>query len=860
MTPAERLILKRIIIPICLPKHLFLQPTKVLNLIAISYKNIWPFQDKLLSVFFNTGKMLIKAPIGSGKSFLFFDGPIYGLYKYSSRNILNTKSKDGFIKIIFEVNQETYLIIRNIKKAKSKDSCESKLYKIQGDISVFNEQIPLQSDKDIELLLKQQSNLKRDEISFKNETDLQQTLQTLLPPREVIMNTIFLMQDSDNIFELTPLDRLTILKNVFNLMGIDEAKEMLADKKREIRYKIKATTDISRYDEKLKNNIQNYLSTFSTTKELLGNAIDTKVYEQFFDERKMIEEKIQITDFSLKDFPADREQKLHDYIENKKSQEQKIHHQIETIQKDIMQEQKRYKEHQTTEKELSISISALEKKIENIDEKKIETLKKQKKEIISKQNSSEEQIPKKEIRNFIKKQWSETDIQKESDITVLTSYFLIQQLINEGKKWSEEIKNIQLQIKNEELVTKNEAEKNETQKKHLEEKIIDQENQLKNIVKTLKELEKNIDTQATFACEKIKEPCPFIKVINKKTFEQLDQQKNWFVDQQELIESTIKKLQAELKSLSKIEPKKGNKNVENLEKQQKEAEKNIEAIKTFLNEVNYKAIEKIYAEYTSRDREAKELDKKISELEQEAKQVEERKTQLQKSIIQKESIEKQLNDFVTTIAEKEQERKKLELEKEKMDTTTTTRLEKNHIAMKQYYHDIDMLVNEFKQHQLERQKLEEQETILGNLYSIFSKELLLLVLQDHLPVLNDIVNNYLSQIVDYQISLQLKNEADKVELEAKIIDQKGERDTKSLSWGQRIILKLVRMLAISSYINSPILFLDETINNLDADTVGKVADMLEDFVKQREMKFYTITHSQQIQQMDIRDNIIDLSL
>gem|GEM_PF-262909 len=357
-----------------------------------------------MSVFFNTGKMLIKAPIGSGKSFLFFDGPIYGLYKYSSRNILNTKSKDGFIKIIFEVNQETYLIIRNIKKAKSKDSCESKLYKIQGDISVFNEQTPLQSDKDIELLLKQQSNLKRDEISFKNETDLQQTLQTLLPPREVIMNTIFLMQDSDNIFELTPLDRLTILKNVFNLMGIDEAKEMLADKKREIRYKIKATTDISKYDEKLKNNIQSYLSMFSDTKELLGNAINTEVYQQFFDERKMIEEKIQITDFSLKDFPADREQKLHDYVENRKSQEQKLDHQLETIQKDIAQEQKKLKEQQATEKELSISISALQKKIENIDEKRIETLKKQKKDIITKQNSDEEQIPKKELRNFIKKQ------------------------------------------------------------------------------------------------------------------------------------------------------------------------------------------------------------------------------------------------------------------------------------------------------------------------------------------------------------------------------------------------------------------------------------------------------------------------
>ncbi len=641
-------------------------------------------------------------------------------------------------------------------------------------------------------------------------------------------------------------------------MGIDEAKDVLADKKREIRYKIKATTDISRYDEKLKTNIQKYLSTFTATKELLGNGIDTKTYEQFFEERKMIEEKIQITDFSLKDFPTDREQKLHDHIEHKKSQEQKLLHQLETIQKDIAQEQKKIKEHQQWEKELSTSISALQKKIDDIDEKKIELLKQQKQEIIIQQNSNEAQIPKEKIWNFIKEQWSETNITKEADITVLTSYVFIKQLINEGKKWSEEIKNIQLQIKNEELVIKNEAEKQATQKKHLEEKIHDQEHQLKKIIATLDELEKNIDTQASFACEKIKSPCPFIKVINKKTFDQLDQQKKTFVNQKEQSEKTIQALQIQLKEISTTEVKQDSKKIQELEIQQKKAEKTIEDIKIFLNDIEYKAIETLYTEYTNQDKQAKELDKKISDLEQEVKQVEEWKTQLQKAITQKESLEKQLNDFITTIAKKEQEWKTLELEKEKMDITTTTHLERNYEIMKQCYHDIDMLVSEFKEHQLERQKLEEQETILGNLYNIFSKELLLLVLQDHLPVLNDIINSYLAQIVDYQISLQLRNDGDKVELEAKIIDFKGERDTKSLSWGQRIILKLIRMLAISSYINSPILFLDETINNLDADTVGKVADMLEDFVKQREMKFYTITHSQQIQQMDIWDKVIEL--
>lgn len=396
--------MKRIQIPLCLGKDFIYIQGFVLDLIAISYKNIGPFQDKLLSVFFNTGKMLIKAPIGSGKSFLFFDGPIYGLYKYSSRNILNTKSKDGFIKIICEVNQTIYLITRMMKKGKSKDSCESKVYTLEGTLPDFNEHAPIENNVDIEELLRKQPGLKRDEISFKNETDLQQNLQTFLPPREVIMNTIFLMQDSDNIFELTPVDRLTILKNVFNLMGIDEAKDVLADKKREIRYKIKSKTDISKYNEKLKNNIQNYLTTFASTKELLANAIPMEQYEQFFDEWKMIEEKIQITDFSLKDFPTDREQQLHTYIDQKKSQEQKLQHQLESIQKDIAQEQKKIKEQEAMGKELSVSISTFQKKIENIDEKKIATLKHQKQEIIGKQNNDEQNIPREKIWNFIKHQ------------------------------------------------------------------------------------------------------------------------------------------------------------------------------------------------------------------------------------------------------------------------------------------------------------------------------------------------------------------------------------------------------------------------------------------------------------------------
>ncbi|MBQ9554390.1 hypothetical protein IJU97_05640 [bacterium] len=87
-----------------------------LNLLAVSYKNIGPFKDQLLSLVFEKGNYLIKAPIGTGKSFLFFDGPTYALYKTSTRNILNIQSEKGFVKLLFQVNTDTYLIIRELKQ------------------------------------------------------------------------------------------------------------------------------------------------------------------------------------------------------------------------------------------------------------------------------------------------------------------------------------------------------------------------------------------------------------------------------------------------------------------------------------------------------------------------------------------------------------------------------------------------------------------------------------------------------------------------------------------------------------------------------------------------------------------------
>lgn len=227
----------------------------MLDLLAVSYRNIGPFRDQKKSLFFKQGKYLIKAPIGSGKSFLFFDGPSYALYKNASRNLLNIQSKIGTIKLLFSYNDQVFLIKRILKKGKSKDSCASQLFEIEktpSELESLREKAEvLQDTLDIEDFLSEKG-IKMQETQFKNESDLQAHLNDFLPPHEVFTSTVILLQDAENIFELQPAQRLEVLKNVFNLMSIEESKEVVKERRNELRYQIKAYEDTSLSQEKLR--------------------------------------------------------------------------------------------------------------------------------------------------------------------------------------------------------------------------------------------------------------------------------------------------------------------------------------------------------------------------------------------------------------------------------------------------------------------------------------------------------------------------------------------------------------------------------------------------------------------------------
>jgi len=75
------------------------------------------------------------------------------------------------------------------------------------------------------------------------------------------------------------------------------------------------------------------------------------------------------------------------------------------------------------------------------------------------------------------------------------------------------------------------------------------EEQHKNILNKISDLNKTVNDEAEFNCVKINANCPFIKDINKKTFEELERQMNNFKQEKIQIESKIKNIEEKTKEV-----------------------------------------------------------------------------------------------------------------------------------------------------------------------------------------------------------------------------------------------------------------------------------------------------------------------
>jgi len=816
---------------------------------------------------------LIQAPIGSGKSFLFFDGPIYALYKNTGRNVLNVDSKTGYIKLLFEIDGQQYLIVRNLSEGKSKDVCKSQLFTIILN-SKLESAFELTKDnwKDIEELLKE-SWAQLEEISFKNERDLDGNLAEILPPREVFLSTVFLLQDSENVFELQPADRLIVMKNIFNLIGIDEIKEQIANKRRDIQTTLKVKSDTSNYDIKIKNILSEYISNFKNIESAFGkeNIPPTTLkegwlYKEFIQELEMIADKVNINEFGMEWFDKNLNNEIFNYVWEEKKSYQEFFVKLQNTQEQVKNKNDNLRNLRNDLIDFEKKIEFFDNKLSEIKPEIIENKKKEKLSLIAESDKILEWvnldigIPN-TLNNIVdNKPWNIEDLNQ-----------LINDTIAKWQNLADQKSNLELRIKNEELKIEAENKRIEVELKNLNENKNNLTEQLKNIISRIENLDKTINEESQFECVKINSHCPFIKDINKKTFEELERQRNNFEQEKKIVKERILNIDDELKkkldssfilgntaewnSGSELQ---SNEEINKLILEKTNIEDTIQVLREFLADIDFKKLQNIYQEWKKLQNNIWILDKEILQLELWQKELDNVKEAKIKLLQQVDSVTKDIGKIELEL----QELIKLEIEQnsslQSFNIWEIEKLEKINKNMENNIRDLEILVNDFKWSQLELSKLKEEEKMVKNLYWIFSKELLLFVLEWYLPILTDIINSFLAQVVEYTIDIKLLQKNDNLEMDVRVYDDKWERDIKSLSGWQKVVLKLVWMLAISSYMKSPILFLDETINNLDSDTVGKVADMLSDFVKQRDLKLYTVTHSQQIQEMDIWDKIIHI--
>jgi len=789
-----------------------------MDILAASYTNIGPFFDRTLSVIFKKGKYVINAPVGTGKSFLFFDGPIFSLYKHASRPIRNRRSTTGNTQLIFSIDDDIWLVIRKLWWTKlGWDSVKTKLYKCKytaNEISAFFDTYTMFWDKNRKNLLWKHI----EEIVCANEKEVESLLQDLLPPKEVVLSANFLMQDAVNIFELAPAQRLDIFKHMFGFIWIDHAKDTLRDKRKEVQTRITVMWDMSDLQRQcdvligaLRSNTK-YMREIAQTYPHLTWKIEQFINQWFFNDLVLLDGSIWLEGFVC-DVDMEPWTVLLAYI-------QQLQSNYRTLQWKISQQKEYVLWLESEKKDLVTSITWIDTQLQVIkkqwavqSDNQLDILQKEKQKYVT----TIEAIP---VNTYIQKIQS----YGYDSVSFTDCIRVIDQIIAQWK---------QIQVRLDAL-------KNDLQNIH------QQHDQL---VKRKKDLEANIvdmqqqyDEQTQFSCDKINGPCPYVEAIKWSSVKALAQQKD-----------RMKKELTELNEASLWEKK--SLLVKDIELISKDREKYIKQ----LQEIDWKACQEHFSQWQILQDKVKDVDKKIHVITQQLLQEQAQAKKQQELVTQKKILEEQLAKKILLLKQAQTSYEKDFQEIKSFDIRIAKELSDCVSRVTSDVHELKKHLGVFSDRQVQLNKLKEDQTRLKHLYNLFSKELMLLALKDFLPHIQQIMNVYLEDVADYTVSFLIEeNVWDKIALDIFVQDYRGTRPVKSLSWGQKSLLKLAWILSIASMMKLTFLFLDETITSLDSLTTADVADVLHRFVQDNDMKFYVVTHALQIQEIPIRDSELQI--
>ena len=903
----------------------------MLNIYQWFYENIWPLKDKSLLVNYKDWKVIIQAPIWTWKSFLFFDAPLFSLYKSNERTIINKDSKSWQTQLLFSVNDNYYLIVRKLKLTKTwKDSVKTYFYSISKDKNFIDyldhynkEKIIIKNNDIVTLLNFYQIKIEDLTSNFKQEKEFQNNLNDILPPKEVATSTFFIQQDGENIFEVDANSRINILKKIFGIMWIDDAKKIIDEKKRETYWMIKALWAEEKFKDRFKKVLESIKTEYKTLDIKLEELEDTFWMQEDFDIKLDNIQKIKI---NIQDFIKENQYLKERYIQSNEKYKLiknnlaefeneviNLKENLININKNIDKQAQLTEQYKQLENKIKDKRNELEEKNQNI--KDIETIyiniQEKYEDFLKNKNKldSEKENLKIKQAEFKNNQKQIEKINQELNKKQNTNFDDVYKKIEDLKKQNQiDIDYKKFNIKGFKAAT-NLKELGELfqniiiEWKHLTEKINDLEKQKKENQSNLNKFQKQTKNKENFNffCSKIETNCPFIDKIT----ESISSKDNFssLIKQTELkIEQINKELQLNKEKKEKLANYWKENNINKVKEKIENYYKNDEEIKKLNNILHNKKEEQKLLSLKLWEKKAKEeentkLKKDIEYIQNKIKNIENeininveknyKKLQDLKNI--KENINSDIEKTkkqLDIIKDELQKSKQFELEKTNIEneilskTTKIKNLQKDIYTLEENIKDNDLwklkgkedkllkikediwyfnkLVDEFNKNKLELIKTKDKYTLLKNLWNIFWKELIIYVFKDYLESLESLINYFLEDIVDFKLFIHLDESWENLEIYIK--DWKWEREVKSLSWWQKNALKIWWILWINKLKNSKLLFLDETINNFDEESVQLIANKIKEFINENNIKFYMVTHSQTLVETDIWNDILNLEI
>ena len=887
----------------------------MIDIHLIGYHNVGPREDKQIVLSLKKGKYLIKSPIWSGKSFLFFDGILYGLYGHSYRDILNKNSSSWYIKVLFEADGNFYLTIRNLGKNKNIKSLEFYALNYKSDeiweiVWSFDNIINFSTD-----FIDQLDNTRFETLDTTRIPEIEEYIRYLLPPRQVFEHQNLFMQSSDNIFELQPKQRIDLLKQIFNLDFLESYKNKISEDKSNISTQIKIYEKDNSYQDKYIQIRSRVLSNFDQLKSYgLIYKFDDKdittlgeiISHPLSDQRSHLDDTLFELSFDI----------TLSYISSKLQ----THTQLTQTQH-ILSKQLSDLNNQVIsyDQEITSIQKLLDTKVDTeIDDTILSDLENKKVSILSKMGELDDGMYDNQIISFL------GECGKDIKIWDLSSrYQAINMLIDIGKDKKNDILWLELEKKTIEenynaiwativsleekleIIKKNEydnyirsLEDSIKSKQHdiqsIQSKISTHQELLVGIEKTLSHQQAKFDQSTKFYCKKIGADCPFIEQINDRVIngirselEHIQKQKQDTIDMIAQLESKIVPIQSDITAtLNQISEQKFidynfvsdnyiqiSSKIDLLQKQSTSdshkiwllsvvskitmAQSSIDSIKELINNIWwYTHIKTIYDTRSDYKKQLWDISDQIISYQKKLTQIQQQQLVLAEKQNQFTTLEKNKSKAQDNIIVYEKEMIDISKQISDISINQLQAVQTCIDDIKKLISKLEDIYHDNKGREMKIIWLKADLEISSWLFDVFNKEFMLYVMQNYLPVLTDFIISNLYKVVDYQIYIWVHPDGDALEIIVK--DSLWDRDVKSLSWWQKAILRLCWILAISFFGNNKILFMDETINNIDPDTVEKVADMLTDFIKQNDLKFYTITHSTQIQDMSIWDEVISV--